>query len=67
MSQITKKSGKGNNHGVVSEVSAYMTVMPGHEEEARAACSPVRRDAEEIRLEGHCEDRSARRAVGEFR
>jgi hypothetical protein len=38
MSQITKKSGKGNNHGVVSEVSAYMTVMPGHEEEARAAC-----------------------------
>ena len=37
MSQITKKSGKGNNHGVVSEVSAYMTVMPGHEEEARAA------------------------------
>jgi hypothetical protein len=35
MSQITKKSGKGNNHGVVSEVSAYMTVMPGHEEEAR--------------------------------
>ena len=37
MSQITKKSGKGNNHGVVSEVSAYMTVKPGHEEEARAA------------------------------
>ena len=35
--QITKKSGKGNNHGVVSEVSAYMTVKPGHEEEARAA------------------------------
>ena len=37
MGQITKKSGKGNNHGVVSEVSAYMTVKPGHEEEARAA------------------------------
>jgi hypothetical protein len=37
MSQITKKSGKGNSHGVVSEVSAYMTVKPGHEEEARAA------------------------------
>ena len=35
--QITKKSGKGNNHGVVSEVSAYLTVKPGHEEEARAA------------------------------
>ncbi|HEX2472071.1 MAG TPA: hypothetical protein VHJ59_04915 [Nitrososphaera sp.] len=36
--QVTKKSGKGNNHGFVSEVSAYMTVKPGHEEEARAAC-----------------------------
>ena len=35
--QSTKKSGKGNSHGVVSEVSAYLTVMPGHEEEARAA------------------------------
>jgi hypothetical protein len=38
MSQDTKKSGKGNSHGVVSEVSAYLTVKPGHEEEARAAC-----------------------------
>ena len=38
MSEVTKKSGKGNSHGVVSEVSAYMTVKPGHEEEARAAC-----------------------------
>ena len=35
--QITTKSGKGNSHGVVSEVSAYLTVKPGHEEEARAA------------------------------
>ena len=38
MSQATKKSGKGNSHGVISEVSAYLTVKPGHEEEARAAC-----------------------------
>jgi hypothetical protein len=37
MSEGTKKSGKGNSHGVISEVSAYMTVKPGHEEEARAA------------------------------
>jgi hypothetical protein len=37
MSQGTKKSGKGNSHGVISEVSAYMTVKPGHEQEARAA------------------------------
>lgn len=39
MSQGTKKSGKGNSHGVISEVSAYMTVKPGHEEEARAAAA----------------------------
>jgi hypothetical protein len=39
MSQGTKKSGKGNSHGVISEVSAYMTVKPGHEEEARAAAT----------------------------
>jgi hypothetical protein len=37
MSKGTKKSGVGNSHGVISEVSAYMTVKPGHEEEARAA------------------------------
>lgn len=43
MSQDTKKSGKGNSHGVISEVSAYLTVKPGHEEEARAACQEQRR------------------------
>ena len=36
--QVTKKSGKGNSHGFISEVSTYFTVKPGHEEEARAAC-----------------------------
>ena len=36
-SKVTKKSGKGNSHGFISEVSAYFTVKPGHEEEARAA------------------------------
>jgi hypothetical protein len=35
---VTKKSGKGSSHGVISEVSAYLTVKPGHEEEVRAAC-----------------------------
>ena len=44
-SKVTKKSGKGNSHGFVSEVSVYLTVKPGHEEEARAAFSPLRRDA----------------------
>lgn len=37
-SQATKKSGKGNSHGFISEVSTYFTVKPGHAEEARAAC-----------------------------
>jgi hypothetical protein len=34
----SKKSGRGNSHGLISEVSTYFTVKPGHEEEARAAC-----------------------------
>ena len=34
---LTKKSGKGLRHGVVSEVSAYFHVRPGHTEELRAA------------------------------
>ena len=33
----TKKSGKGANHGVVSEVSAYFHVRPGHAEALRGA------------------------------
>ena len=36
-SQVTKKSGKGGSHGVVTELSAYFTVKPGHEKELRAA------------------------------
>jgi hypothetical protein len=35
--QVTTKSGKGANHGVVTELSAYFTVKPGHENELRAA------------------------------
>jgi hypothetical protein len=34
---LTKKSGKGQRHGVVSEVSAYFHVKPGHADELRAA------------------------------
>ena len=66
MSKGTKKSGVGNSHGVISEVSAYMTVKPGHEEEARAAAG---RFGEMLRNSAWeaTEDRSAGRAVGEFR
>jgi hypothetical protein len=35
--QVTKKSGKGGSHGVVTELSAYFTVKPGHEKELGAA------------------------------
>jgi hypothetical protein len=33
----TIKSGKGLSHGVVSELATYWDVLPGHEEELRAA------------------------------
>jgi hypothetical protein len=36
--QYTKKSGKGNRDGVISELSTFYEVIPGHEEELRAAC-----------------------------
>jgi hypothetical protein len=36
--QVTTKSGKGVSHGVFSELAAFFTVKPGHEEELRAAC-----------------------------
>jgi hypothetical protein len=35
---FSKKSGKGISHGVVSELTAYFGIQPGHEEELRAAC-----------------------------
>jgi hypothetical protein len=36
--QYTAKSGKGNRDGVISELSTFYEVKPGHEEELRAAC-----------------------------
>jgi hypothetical protein len=35
--EISKKSGKGRSHGVVSELTAYLTVKPGHGDALRAA------------------------------
>jgi hypothetical protein len=35
--QVTKKSGKGGSHGVVTELSAYFTVKQGHQNELREA------------------------------
>lgn len=39
-SAVTTKSGKGLSDGVVSELAAYFTVKPGHEEQLRAAVQP---------------------------
>jgi hypothetical protein len=35
--QFTKKSGKGNRDGVISELATFWEVKPGHEAELRAA------------------------------
>jgi hypothetical protein len=36
-SDVTTKSGKGLSYGVVSELATYWQVLPGHEDELRAA------------------------------
>jgi hypothetical protein len=38
-SDVTTKSGKGLSYGVVSELATYWQVLPGHEDELRAATS----------------------------
>jgi hypothetical protein len=43
---LNKKSGKGTNDGVISEMTLFFGVRPGHEEELRAA---VARFAEVVR------------------
>lgn len=35
--KTTSKSGKGATHGVISELATYWDVLPGHEDELRAA------------------------------
>src|ERR671925_293317 len=35
---LSQKSGKGTSDGVVSELTTFFTVKPGHAEELRAAC-----------------------------
>jgi hypothetical protein len=36
--RLTIKSGKGARHGAISEVSAFLSVKPGHVDALRAAC-----------------------------
>jgi hypothetical protein len=35
---LSKKSGKGTVHGMVSELTTFFAIQPGHEEQLRAAC-----------------------------
>lgn len=48
-----KKSGKGMIHGVVSELSTFFTVRPGHEEEMCAAIERVQKLLHELGPEVH--------------
>jgi hypothetical protein len=43
---LSKKSGKGLSHGVSSELSAFFHVLPGHEEELRAAILRFKQSAQ---------------------
>lgn len=43
---LSKKSGKGLSHGVVSELTAYFHVRPGHEEELREAVKRFKEKAQ---------------------
>jgi hypothetical protein len=36
--QFDKKTGKGNRDGVISELATFYEVIPGHEDDLRAAC-----------------------------
>ena len=49
----TKKSGKGTAHGVVSEVSAFFHVKPGHTEALAAACERFGRKLKGASIEHH--------------
>ena len=44
-SKVTKKSGKGNSHGFVSEVSVYSDRQAGSRGGGARGLSPLRRDA----------------------
>jgi len=50
---LSKKSGKGMTHGVVSELSTFFTVRPGHEQEMHAAIERVQNLLEELGPEVH--------------
>jgi len=50
---MSKKSGKGMNHGVVSELSTFFHVRPGHEEAMRTAVERLNQRLREMGPEVH--------------
>src|SRR6476469_5456531 len=50
-SAVTTKSGKGLSYGVVSELATYWEVLPGHEDELRAATARFADVLAEVPLE----------------
>jgi hypothetical protein len=51
--QISVKSWKGISDGVVSELTAFFGVQPGHEEQLRVACQRFADALREVRPESH--------------
>ena len=60
---VTKKSGKGLSDGVISELSAFFNVKPGHEEELRAALRRFAENLHNIRPKGDPAGRSTGHAA----
>jgi len=53
VTELNKKSGKGMIHGVVSELSTFFTVRPGHEAQIHAAVERVNQMLHEMGPEVH--------------
>lgn len=51
--QFNKKSGKGLRDGVVSELATFYEVLPGHEDELRAACQRMADTLRGLSMELH--------------
>jgi hypothetical protein len=53
VTQNTKKSGKGIRDGVISELATFYEVLPGHEDELRAACQRMADTLRGLSMELH--------------
>ena len=65
--QITTKSGKGMASGVVSELTTFWTVLPGHEEGVRAGIQLFLKRVHSLPPERSMSDGPAGRAVRALR